>query len=170
MSYKWIGAFFVILGCGGFGFLVAAASKREEKHLRELLETIGFMISELQYKMTPLPELMHRAGAYTSGELKQVLTAIGDELSNQVAPNAESCVRSALERCQGLPVLTGNILRFMGRSLGKFDLIGQIDGLNLVKEACKENLQKLSKDRKERLRSYRTLGVCAGVALAILLI
>ena len=170
MSYKWIGAIFVILGCGGFGFLVASASKREEKHLGELLEAISFMTSELQYRMTPLPDLILRAGMCTSGTLKQVFTALGGELSAQVAPNAEFCVRAALEKNPALPALTGNTLRYMGRSLGKFDLTGQIEGLTLVKEACKENLQKLSKDRKERLRSYRTLGVCAGIALAILLI
>ena len=170
MNYKWIGAVLVIIGCGGFGFLVAAASKREEKHLRELLEVLEYMISELQYKLTPLPELVTRATAYTSGALTQAFSALGDELSNQIAPNAESCMRSALEKAQSLPVLTGNILRFMGRSLGKFDLTGQINELTLVKEACRENLLKLSKDRAERLRSYRTLGVCAGIALAILLI
>ena len=170
MNYKWIGAVLVILGCGGFGFLVADASKREEKHLRELLEVMEYMISELQYQLTPLPELMHRATDYTSGVLKQVFTTLCNELSGQAAPNAESCVRCTLEKHRTLPVLTGNILRFMGRSLGKFDLSGQINGLTLVKEACKENLQKLSKDRSERLRSYRTLGLCAGIALAILLI
>ncbi len=170
MNYKWIGAVLVILGCGGFGFLVASASKREEKHLRELLEAIEFMISELQYRLTPLPELLLRATDYTSGALKQVFSALVEELSGQAAPNAEGCMRSAMEKNQALPVLTGNILRFMGRSLGKFDLSGQITGLTLVKEVCKENLQKLSKDRTERLRSYRTLGVCAGIALAILLI
>lgn len=170
MNYKWIGAVLVIIGCGGFGFLVASASKQEEKHLRELLEAIAFMISELQYQLTPLPELLQRAADYTSGALKQVFSTLGEELSGQAAPDAESCVRSALEKCHSLPVLTGNILRFMGRSLGKFNLSGQMNGLILVKEACKENLQKLTKDRAERLRSYRTLGVCAGIALAILLI
>ena len=170
MNYKWIGAMLVIFGCGGFGFLMASASKREEKHLRELLETLEFMISELQYQLTPLPELILRASGYASGSLKQVLTVLSEELNGQVAPNAESCMRSALDKCQSIPVLTGNILRLMSRSLGKFDLSGEINGLTLVKEACKENLHKLTKDRVERLRSYRTLGVCAGIALAILLI
>ena len=170
MSYKWIGACFVIIGCGGFGFLVAAASKRDERHLRELQEAVEFMISELQYQLTPLPELIFRAAVYTTGGLRQVLTVLHTELGAQVAPNAESCMRTVLEKAQSLPVLTGNMLRLLGSSLGKFDLSGQISGLTLVKESCMENLQRLAKDRAERLRSYRTLGVCAGIALAILLI
>ncbi len=169
MNYKWFGAIFVVIGCGGFGFLIAAASKREEKHLRELLEVITFMISELQYHLTPLPELITNATQYASGTLLQVLSALSEELKGQIAPDAESCMRAVLDKNQSVPVLTGNMLRLLSRSLGKFDLSGQISGLTLVMEACKENLQKLTKDRTERLRSYRTLGVCAGIALAILL-
>ena len=170
MNYKWIGAALIVLGCGGFGFLVAAASKREEKHLRELMEAIEFMIAELKYRMTPLPELISRAAEYTTGTLWQVFSALDRELVGQIAPNAEACMRAALSKTDAVPVLTGNMLRLFCRSLGKFDLNGQISGLTLVKEACKENLNKLSKDRTERLRSYRTLGICAGIALAILLV
>ena len=170
MSYKWIGAIFIVAGCGGFGFLIAAASKREEKHLRELYEALSFMISELQYRLTPLPELISNAAEYTSGTLWQVFSALDRELAGQIAPNAEVCMRAVLEKTESVPVLTGNILRLLGRSMGKFDLAGQISGLIMVKETCGENLQKLVKDRTERLRSYRTLGVCAGIALAILLI
>ena len=170
MNYKWLGAIFIVAGCGGFGFLIAAASKREEKYLRELYEAITFMTAELQYRLTPLPELISRASTHTSGTLWTVFSALDRELVGQIAPNAEECMRKALESAQGVPVLTGNALRLLGRSLGKFDLDGQISGLTIVKEACGENLQKLAKDRCERLRSYRTLGVCAGIALAILLI
>jgi stage III sporulation protein AB len=62
------------------------------------------------------------------------------------------------------------MLRLLGKSLGKFDLSGQLAGIDLVREGCKENLDRISKDRQERLRSYRTLGICAGIAIAILLI
>lgn len=170
MSYKWMGAIFIVLGCGGFGFLIASASKKEEKYLRELYEAITFMTAELQYRLTPLPELISRAAVYTSGTLWSVFSALDRELVGQVAPNAEECMKQALEKTESVPVLTGNALRLLGRSLGKFDLDGQISGLTMVKEACGENLQRLAKDQRERLRSYRTLGVCAGIALAILLI
>lgn len=170
MNYKWIGAILIVVGCSGFGFMIASSSKREEKYLRELYEALSFMSSELQYRLTPLHELIGRAAAYTSGTLWQVFSALDRELVGQIAPNAEACMRSVLERTPAVPVLTCNMLRLLGRSLGKFDLSGQIAGLTLVKEACGENLSKLSKDRSERLRSYRTLGICAGIALAILLI
>ncbi len=170
MTWKIIGAILVVAGCGGFGFLIAAGVKREERYLRELLEALEFMTSELKYRMTSLPELINRAASHTTGALWQVFSALDRELTTQIAPNAEACLRAALEKTEGIPVLTGRVLRMLGRSLGKFDLAGQISGINFVKDACRENLERLSKDKKERLHSYRTLGVCAGIALAILLL
>ena len=170
MTWKLIGAILVIVGCGGFGFLVAAGIKKEERYLKELLEVMEFMTSELKYRMTSLPELIGRASVHTSGALWQMFSALDRELTAQIAPNAESCLKIALEKTEGIPVLTGRILRMLGRNLGKFDLTGQISGINFVKDACRENLARIARDKKERLRSYRTLGVCAGIALAILLL
>ena len=79
-------------------------------------------------------------------------------------------MREALAKTPSIPPLTGKMLRLLGKSLGKFDLSGQLAGIDLVREGCKENLDRISKDRQERLRSYRTLGICAGIAIAILLI
>ena len=57
MEYKWIGAILVIGGCGGFGFSVAGEAMRQERQLRQLLENLDFMESELRYRLTALPEL-----------------------------------------------------------------------------------------------------------------
>ena len=79
-------------------------------------------------------------------------------------------MRAALEQTPSIPPLTGKMLRMLGKSLGKFDISGQLSGIALVREACNENMKRLARDRAERLRSYRTLGICAGIAIAILLI
>jgi len=54
--------------------------------------------------------------------------------------------------------------------LGRFDLPGQLEGIQAVRKRCEESLESIRKNRNERLRSYQTLGVCAGAALAIILI
>ena len=73
MMWKLIGAVFIIFGCGGIGFLIAAGIKKEERYIKELTEALEFMTSELKYRMTPLPELMARAAACTSGDLFKAL-------------------------------------------------------------------------------------------------
>ncbi len=67
--------------------------------------------------------------------------------------------------------LTGDVqkrLLQLGRCLGRYDLQGQLQGLEAVQRGCEEALTALGRDREARLRSYQTLGLCAGAALAIL--
>jgi hypothetical protein len=62
------------------------------------------------------------------------------------------------------------VLRELGQSLGRFDLNGQLLGIAAVRNTCRSKLQQFEKNKEVRLRSYQTLGLCAGAALAILFI
>ena len=63
MNSKYFGALLVILGCGGFGFSLAAAHRREEVHLRQLMDSLQYLHCELEYHLTPLPVLCRTAWA-----------------------------------------------------------------------------------------------------------
>lgn len=170
MEYKWIGALLIILGCGGFGFSLAAAHRREEGTLRQLIAALDYMECELQYRLTPLPDLCRAAGQEGKGLVGEVLLNLSRELDNQISPDVASCMNAALASAGDLPRHTGENLRLLGSSLGRFDLTGQLNGLEAVRSNCRRDLEALGDNRDVRLRSYQTLGLCAGAALAILLI
>lgn len=168
MNLKFIGAAFIIAGCGGVGFSMAATHRREEKALRQLIRALDYMGCELQYRLTPLPELCRCAASESGGAVSQALLYLAVELESQVAPDAASCMNVALSRTRGLPQRARKNLQLLGSSLGKFDLQGQLTGLEAARKQCRRELEELSRDRDVRLRSYQTLGLCAGSALAIL--
>ena len=170
MEYKWIGAILVIGGCGGFGFAVAREARSLEKLLRQLLETLDFMESELQYRLTALPELFQLCGLRTGGCLRRLFLDFAGELDKRSAPQVEQCLRVCLDRQPGIPGRLRRLIYQLGKSLGRFDLPGQLKGIAAAKESCKRELRELERNREQRLRSYRTLGLCAGAALAVLLI
>ena len=168
MSCRWIGAVLVIAGCGGCGFSIAAGYMREEGTLRQLLRALNCMEWELQYRLTPLPELCRQAGKETGGALKEVFWNLAEELEQRTFPDAADCMAAALNRSRELPRRIQEILKLLGRTLGRFDLPGQKQGLEEARAACRMALDALEKKRENRLRSYGTLGLCAGAALAIL--
>ena len=169
MMWKWIGAMLVVAGCGTVGFSMALTHKREEHLLRSLKAALDFMACELQYRLTPLPELCRLAGREQKNPVGQAFQRLYRELENQVLPDVEYCMNQSL-REGDLPKRLTEGFRLLGQNLGRFDLQGQLKGMEMVRNYCDQELEAMGKNRDERLRSYQTLGICAGAALAILLV
>lgn len=170
MGLKAIGIIFILAGCGGFGFKLAYAHIKEEKSLRTLIRVLDYMECELQYHMTPLPDLCKKAAAECDGMLQKVFYRLATSLEDRISPNVEQCMHLALSAVKDMPQLTLSAMDLLGKTLGRFDMEGQLKGLESVRQECRRNLNELMQNREVRLRNYQTLGLCAGAALAILLI
>lgn len=168
MNLRWIGGILIIVGCGGVGFGMALNYKREESILRRLIQVLDMFCCELECRMTPLPELFQKGANMSSGQLAALLAEVARELEAQVAPDAAYCMASALRKCKDIPGKILFALTDLGRSLGEYDLSGQLQGIRAVQASCNHQLDELENNRTQRIRSYQTLGLCAGAALAIL--
>lgn len=168
MIFKWIGAILVILGCGGTGFAMAASHRREERDLRQLMAALDYMQCELQYRLTPLPDLCRQTAAQARGAVRGLFLALALELEDQIAPDVGHCMNAAIAKTKGLPPCIVGLAGNLGKTLGRFDLDGQLRGLENARQECRRALDRQSDHKETRLRSYQTLGLCAGAALAIL--
>lgn len=160
----------VIAGCGTFGFSLAGAFVREETTLKRLISALDLMQCELQYRLTPLPDLCRLAAKESGRVVGTVFLRLAEELELQASSDVHSCMKEVLASYDHIPKHTLKGLRLLGQSLGRFDLEGQVKGLEAVRQECRRELDSLSKNREQRIRSYETLGLCAGAAIAILFI
>lgn len=157
--------------CGGyFGFSMVASHKKEEKMLRQIITAIGYMQCEIQYRLTPLPQLLGQASKQVNGTIGAVLVSLAKELESQILPDVSCCMAAILRQKTDIPGCIQEVLSFLGQCLGRFDLQGQVQELDAVNSLCRHHLVKLENNRDTRLRSYQTLGLCAGAAAAILLL
>lgn len=167
---KIIGALLIIFGCGGVGFSMCREHRQLERSLENLAGSLDLMVWELNYRMPPLGELCRTAANAGKGSVSIVLAKLADELEAQVMPDATACMMAALAAVPGIPTQTAEHFKTLGTSLGRFDLQGQIAGLEATAALCRRDLERLSRNRELRLRNYQTLGICAGVALVIILL
>lgn len=133
-------------------------------------QILQFMEWELTYRLTPLPELCRLAAHGTNGTVNKIFMELAKELEQQLFPDAPSCMNALLDRNNHLPGQFRSLLRDLGSSLGCFDLPGQLQGLSACRQRCLEEIHLLQSNQENRIRNYRMLGVCTGLALAILLI
>ncbi len=170
MNLKWLGAALILSGCTLAGLTVSAAYRREERDLQQFISALDFMACELQYRRSPLPELCMQAGSERSGCIARLFSNLAKELESQVSPDVQSCLAIAAATSGNLSARIQEAVCILGSSLGRFDLEGQLLGLDAVRNYCRGQLEEMAHGREARLRSYQTLGICAGAALAILFV
>ena len=170
MIAKMLGSVLILAGCGGFGMMICVAYKREEDMLRQLIHALDFIQCELQFRMTPLPELCSLAGSACSGRISEYFQMLAKELEQQTLPDVRSCAEAVAASTAKLPERVENALEVFSRSLGQFDAQGQIQELEKARNYCHSAMTAMDENRDMRLRSYQTLGICAGAALVILLV
>ena len=170
MNFQWVGALMIIGGCGVFGFSMAADYIREEYSLRQLISALDYMFCELQYTAASLPQICEKIGMEFRGTVGQVFRNLSIELDAASGPSASGCMDLALKRTGTVTKMTDRHFRELGNVLGKFEMEGQLRAMESVREQCRNALGELIKDKQSRVRNYETLGLCAGAALAIILV
>jgi len=170
MFLRVIGASCILTVCGGVGFMLAERHMKELRSMRQLIRILDFMENELLFNLPALPFLCRQAAEETGGVLKRVFISFAQELENQISPNADMCMQAAVNRSRDIPAMTRSALLLLGGQLGRFDLQGQVKGLQTLRQTCLRKLKELEQNKDSRVRSYKTLGLCAGAALVILFI
>ena len=166
---RMIGAGILVVGCGSFGCLLGYHYRREEQMLRWLLAALQEMEWELKYRITPLPDLCRVAAEASGGKLRELFLTLERELRSYSVSEISGCMNGLLQKSE-LPSRCRYCLKNLGSSLGRYDLEGQILGIQSVCSQCRQYLIQLQENRSDRLRSYQTLALCAGSGLAIILI
>ena len=100
MSLRFFGAVLIVFGCGGFGAMLARNDRLAEQSLRSLCAGLDLMSSELQYRLTPLPDLCRMAGEELGGGVGAVFSALAMALEDQISPDVNACMHAALAKTQ----------------------------------------------------------------------
>ena len=170
MTVRIIGAIMIVIGCSAFGILIAAAHRKEVKTLQIFLDTLDTMECELQYRRSPLPALCKVIAQTHIGIVGTFYKNLAQELESQIRPSVDACVQAACSQSGDIPMLTHELIKIFGRTMGQFDVEGQLQAIRAVRAEGVQRLESLMHNQDMRIRSYQTLGVCVGAALAILFI
>lgn len=165
---KIIGVIFVILSAGSVGFQMAAALRRKSGLLRELEDALRLMRSEIDVYGTPLPQVFAAMAASTDGTLEALFSCIAKDMDANRWVTPSDAVRLALQNVEDDNI--GSVLLPLSKMLGKYDIEAQLQGINSALLQTSQKITDLEQERKLKSKTYRTLGICAGLAVAILLL
>lgn len=168
---KGIGAVCVVLSASVMGFGFAAAVRRQAARLAALIGSLTYMKGEIQYRRTPLPELFP---LLAEGAAEKGVAAFWRQCAGELARGGfgmQAVFRAAMRKAAlELPGDAVQTMLVLGASLGQFGLEGQERALELAIERLTALLERTEQGRGARCRSYATIGVCAGLAVAVILL
>ena len=127
------------------------------------------VIFDLKQHIDTLLETDNRVIIAIDGNCTAGKTTLAAELEKGTAPDVQVCVYTLLTRLEP-PKLLRRQLAELGATLGRFDLPGQLRGLEHAIRSTEEALRTVRDGAEGRRRSWQTLGLCAGAALAILFV
>ena len=142
--------------------------RRQQAQTLALIDALLRIRHELQYRLTPLPEIFAALGGSRNREIAEFFSRLAALLSSAQTCTVGYACRQALALSLS-SAARGTILSLFD-SLGRYDLEGSVQALDLALSRLREEVKALQNSAAARCRTYLTLGVCTGLAAAVILI
>lgn len=169
---KLVGMVFIMVSAGSVGIRIAVSLRKRCALLRQLLTAVQILQNEISFCGTPLPQAFALAAVSAEGVVERLCSAVAKEMDQRrwITPQAamERAWKAEPDLAQEL--VLHEVLLTLAAGLGKYDRDSQIQTLERTKSRLEELLRTAEQERSIRSRTYETLGICAGLAMAILLI
>lgn len=168
---RWIGFVLVVSGAAAAGISMAAAVRRSGEFYRQAQMALLHMKAEIEFKLTPLAEICGQLAVSCRQPLAGIFGAV--ETSLHLAPGRPCGVqmrRALQQKGLSMPEELKKTLTELFDTLGKQDVYAQLRAIDMAERRLQSALDELQREKKDRCRSYRVIGVCAGLAVAVILI
>lgn len=170
---KMIGCILVILSSAGMGFFFSNEVKCRIEDLKELRKLITLLRGDIRYGNTPLPEAISAIARRHKGSYAPFFAKISSRLLELSGLTFQDIWKEAVENELSDTALSKKdkqqLLQF-GDNLGYLDKDMQMNTLELFLSQLEEEIRELSKTVKEKSYLYNSLGIMAGIFIAIVML
>lgn len=165
---KLMGILFVVIACGSAGFRIAASLKQKCALYELILRQLAMMKQEICFHATPLAQVFALLAASCGGTLAQIWEETAKQMDNHPWTPPQYAMDLALKGAKE-PLLEP-ILLPLCTQLGKYDVDAQRKAIEAAEEQTASLLHEMQQERSVKSKTYQTMGICAGLAAAVLLI
>ena len=169
---KLIGLSLILTASSAMGLGLARTVRRQQAQTLAFIDAVLRIRHELQYRLTPLPDVFLALQESREAAVAAFFSGLAGSLSAADTCTVGYACRQALRRTEGLCIPAGvrTALMSLFDTLGKYDLDGNLQALDLALGRLREEARQLQGSAAARCKTYVTLGVCTGLAVAVILI
>lgn len=170
---KVLGAMLIIFATTMYGFHQSLQLSRRPKQIRELIQALQRLETEIVYGYTPLSEALQSAGRPFSPEVAAFFQEVAKQLDSDQGKTAEECWSRALEATWGNTAMKSGereVLERLGSSLGVSDRDDQQKHIKLSISHLQAEEQKANTAQQKYGGMWKSLGLLAGALIVIILV
>jgi stage III sporulation protein AB len=173
MWLKICGSLMVISAGAGIGFSLAGRYGERTRQIGQLIVCLTVLKSCVNYMSTPLPEALGQCVNGVEGPVSDFFRRTGELLSANTWMSPRRAFETVLTALKAKLVLGAEeqeTLLQMAANLGTTNRDEQQKYLHMVIEVLEKIEAEARRARERNEKMFRYLGVCAGLAIAILLV
>lgn len=160
--------FLIFIASLFIGKLISQKYINREKELKELKTALTMFETKMKFTYEAIPEIFTDIAEKIGGNIGNIFQNAADKMQEMTAGDAWN---EAIEDGQSNMIPEDkNILKNLGRLLGKTDIDGQIAEIELVNNFLDDQIELAKQERNKNEKMYKTLGGVIGLALVIILI
>lgn len=159
---------FIFLLSSLIGFLMSKKYSNRVNELKEFKNALNIFKTKIRYTYEPIPEIFSEISTTVNSTISNVFKTASNKMNLLSAGEAWE-VALKLDTLN-INDEDKNVLKNLGKLLGKTDLSGQLNQIELTSDFLEEQIQKAEKERIKSEKMYKTLGMIMGIAIVIILI
>ena len=159
---------FIFLSCSLIGILISKKYVNRVNELREFKNALNIFKTKIKYTYDPLPEIFAEISENIDSNISNVFKTASDKMNICAAGEAWDLALKMDEL--NIDEEDRNILRNLGKLLGKTDMQGQVNQIEMTSDFLDKQIKKAENQKDKSEKMYRTLGMIIGMAIVIMLI
>ena len=159
---------FIFLSCSLIGILISKKYVNRVNELRDFKNALNIFKTKIKYTYEPLPEIFAEISESIDSNISSVFKIASDKMNACAAGEAWELALKMDEL--NIDEEDRNILRKLGKLLGKTDMQGQVNQIEMTSEFLDKQIRKAENQKDKSEKMYRILGMIIGMAIVIMLI
>ncbi len=158
----------IFLVCLNSGKIIAKKYSERVEELKDMKNGLNMFLTKIRFTYESVPESFEEIGNNINGNIGKIFIKASESMKENSA--GEAWDLSLDNQNSNLTNEDIDILKKLGRMLGKTDIEGQISEIKLVQNFLDTQIELAEEERQKNEKLYKTLGGVLGLAIAIILV